>query len=141
MAKPPTELTDDELEAACHRTWKRYYEVVKEKNRRRMVERYGTDRPMLNEYSVEISVECESLTVKAKTSEEAPEIASNEIYLMTDAHRQIEFNDSRRSVGCISLALYIDAFHRKAACSQVELLPASSPRQFAKIRPSIASQS
>jgi hypothetical protein len=93
MATSLTELTDDELEAAYDRTWNRHYEVVKEKERRRMVERYGTDSPVLNEYSVEISVECESLTVKAKTSEEAAEIASNEIYLMTDANRQIEFND------------------------------------------------
>jgi len=93
MATSPTELTDDELEAAYDRTWKRHYEVVKEKERRRMVERYGTDNPVLNEYLVEISVECGSLTVKAKTSEEAAETASNEIYLMTEANSQIEFND------------------------------------------------
>jgi hypothetical protein len=42
MAKALTELTDAELELASDRAWRKYYEYVKETDRRFMIARYGS---------------------------------------------------------------------------------------------------
>jgi hypothetical protein len=93
MAKPLTELTDRELERVYDRTWRRHYEVTKEKSRRNMIERYGAENPELDTYSVELAIDYGSVTVKAKNPEEAKQIARDEIYCMTDNYDQIDFDE------------------------------------------------
>jgi hypothetical protein len=93
MPKPLTDLTDAELERAHDRTWRRHYEVTKEKSRRKMIERYGAENPELNAYTVELAIDYGSVTVKAKNPEEAEQIARDEIYWMTDNYDQIDFDE------------------------------------------------
>lgn len=88
-----TELSDRELEKASDRTWRKHYEVVKEQQRRRLIQRYGTENPELNTYTVDLRIDHAPLTVKSRSAEEARIIAEGETYLMTDACDQVHFDD------------------------------------------------
>jgi hypothetical protein len=94
-ARELTALSDRELETAYERAWKRYYKAVREQNRRRMIERYGSENPELDEYLVELSLECTfSMTVKARSIDEAEQIARDDCYINTENYDQIDFWDS-----------------------------------------------
>ena len=93
MAKALIELTDRDFDRAYDRTWRKHFEYVEERNRRQLIERYGADNPELNVYTVELSIDCGTVTVKAKNPEEAEQIARDEIYFTTDNSHQIEFDD------------------------------------------------
>lgn len=92
MMKPLLELTDRELERCLSKAYQKVYDYEKEQSRRMLIERYGTDKPELNEYSLSISADC-PLTVFAQSEEDAIEIAT--INLCIDQPTdQIEINDS-----------------------------------------------
>ena len=73
MKKQLSELSDSGLEKAEDRTEQKYYEIIKEQSRRKLIERYGADNPELNTYSVWVTVEG-AFDVKARSEEEAAQI-------------------------------------------------------------------
>jgi hypothetical protein len=73
MKKQLSELFDSELEKTEHRAWQKYYEIIKEQSRRKLIERYGADNPELNTYVVWVTVEG-SFDVKARSEEEAAQM-------------------------------------------------------------------
>jgi hypothetical protein len=92
MTKVLSELTHLELQRACDRTWANHYKHRKEQHRREMVERYGCEQPELNSYLVNVSLHDADLIVRARSEEEAEEIAETEIWINYES-RQIEMFD------------------------------------------------
>jgi hypothetical protein len=91
MTKALSELTHLELQCACDEAWANHYKHREEQHRREMVERYGCEQPELNSYLVNVSVSLHDfdLIVRARSEEEAEEIAETKIWVSYES-RQIE---------------------------------------------------
>jgi hypothetical protein len=54
--KTPEQMTDDGLVAAYEDAWSRFRLLGLEAHRRKLIQEYGTDKPELTEYTIEITV-------------------------------------------------------------------------------------
>jgi hypothetical protein len=113
--KPLTALTDQELRQAHVRTWKRYCQVAMERNRRAMLAHYGSERPDLPEFQVEVDLESSTpLIVRAANEQEAMDIARLDLCLLTENFWQIEFTDDP-AFRALSAELVLDIADAEAA--------------------------
>jgi hypothetical protein len=98
MKKQLSELSDRELQNAAERTWRKHLAISEERNRRKLIERYGADNPEMNTYLVWVIVEG-SFDAKARSEEEAAQIIEGNfhdgygVWLDYSNVRQIELLD------------------------------------------------
>jgi len=91
--RPPSTLSDRQLELAVDRTWRKHSSYVEEHNRRRRLERYGTSEPDLRSYNVLASIGSIAVTVKAQSEEDAEEIVRDALYVGYENRDQIVIDD------------------------------------------------
>lgn len=112
-ARGLTTLGDAALRKAHLRAWQQYSEVALERNRRGMLNQYGSERPDLPEYEIELAITV-PIIVRASSEQEATDIARTDICLLTENIWQIEFTDDP-TFRAQSAALILDIADAEAA--------------------------